>query len=57
MEALASSLDLSRTLSGAARLVVEQRYQVKDWIRQTVDVYEQSLTRRGRQVPVRLARS
>jgi hypothetical protein len=57
MEALASSPDLSRTLSGAARLVVEQRYQVKDWIRQTVDVYEQLLTRRGRQVPVRLARS
>jgi glycosyltransferase involved in cell wall biosynthesis len=57
MEALASNPDLSRTLSGAARRVVEQRYQVKDWIRQTVDVYEQSLTRRGRQVPVRLARS
>jgi glycosyltransferase involved in cell wall biosynthesis len=57
MEALASSPELARTLAGAARQIVEQRYGVSGWIREIVDVYDQSLTRRGRQVRVRLARS
>ena len=52
MSSLAASAELRGRLATEARLVVEQQYNVTQWIRHIVDVYRSSLERRSREAAV-----